>query len=92
MIEGNFIRRSFSHENPSSDPQFFDRILLEDVRDVKLSAHIAGTNSLNTNLESNSTEFFRVSVDSPIDIPAALSFEITDEFDDVTTHYFELDL
>ena len=92
LSEGNFIRRSFSHENPSSDPQFFDRILLEDIRDVKLSAHIAGTNTLSTNSASNSTEFFRVSADTSSDVPAALSFEITDKFDDVTTHYFELDL
>lgn len=102
LSDRNFIRRSFSHENPSSDPQFFDRVLLEDVQDVKLSAHIAGTNTQNSNTISSSTEFFRVPPDTPSpnipspdrlsEVPAALSFEITDKYNDVTTHYFELDL
>lgn len=92
LSDGDFIRRSFAHENPSSDPLHFDRVLLENVQDVKLSAHIAGTNTQNSNTTSNATEFFRVSEDGVDEVPVALSFEITDSFGDVTSHFFELDL
>ena len=100
LINGDLIRRSFAHENPSSDPQYFDRVLLGNVQDVKIFAHSSRVRGGLSGSASNSQEFFRVppigsAPLSPVsndDQPAALAFEITDSFGVMTAHFFELDL
>lgn len=100
LIDEAFIRRSFAHENPNSDPQYFDRVLLANIQDVKLRAHAANRSTGLSASTANTTEYFRVpaqgvSVSSPVESaepPAVLSFEITQTSGAVTLHFFELDL
>jgi len=40
-INDEFIRRSFTHENPGSDPTYFDRVLFGNLVDVSLRGHSA---------------------------------------------------
>lgn len=100
LINGDFIRRSFAHENPNSDPQYFDRVLLGNVQDVQIFAHSPRARGGLSGLASNRQEFFRVppiravqtSSDANFDRPAALSIEITGPLGVMTPHFFELDL
>lgn len=105
LINNEFIRRSFAHENPSSDPQHFDRVLLSDIQDITLRGHsaeqrsnIAGARLLaieQIRISANQSFIDTNSVQSPIqnnNRPRALSFEITDQFGETVTHFFEVDL
>ena len=105
FINTEFIRRSFSHENPSSDPTYFDRVLLDDLQNVSLRGHIARSTTNVAGTSSIETDQIRVLSDQPsITAPAqtgvpnfdpqpnAISFEMTDNFGDTITHFFELRL
>jgi len=104
LIDDAFIRRSFAHENPSSDPQFFDRVLLGDIQDVTLRGHSAQQSVNAIGASSIVTEQIRVrailssaqaanlSQGLISDRPRAVSFEITDKLGATITHFFELGL
>lgn len=98
FIDQKFVRRSFANANISSDPQYFDRTLLSGLEGVVLKAHSPREGVSVTGSISLETKFFRISADGAensgleIPTPGALSFEITDEFGETTTHFFELDI
>ena len=104
--DGRLIRRSFTHENPSSSPEYFDRVLLSDIEDITLRAHERAQSSdvvSTAGLTSFASEQIRIpppaqAAETPQTQglqtvpPQAISFEIT-HFDGVgVTHYFELSL
>jgi len=108
LINDEFIRRSFAHENPSSDPAYFDRVLIGGLEDVTLRAHIASQRTNIAGISTIATEQIRVETDQlfvedfddeqgPIqtqrpELPRAISFEITDQLGGTMTHFFELGL
>ncbi len=83
--DGALIRRSYLHENPAQLAASLDRILLEDLEDVKLWAVIYQFNSF------VKIEGVRLAANgSPNLKPNAILFEITDGFGETTEHLFEL--
>lgn len=82
---GNFIRRSFAHENPSQDQESYDRILLDDLEGVELSAVIFQLDDL------SKIEGLRITENSTAAlIPNAVFIEVTDQYGAVTEHIFEI--
>lgn len=106
FIDNEFIRRSFAHENPSSDPQFFDRVLLGDIQDVILRGHSEQQGSNTAGARPIAFEQIRIlasqtSIEADNQVqasgqinnrPRAISFEITDKFGETVTHFFEIEL
>lgn len=104
--DARLVRRSFSHENPSSDPQYFDSVLLSDIEDIKLRAHERSQSSgivSTAGLTSFASEQIRIpsptfTADDPQTPglqtlpPQAISFEIVHINGSEVTHYFELSL
>lgn len=83
--DGALIRRSYVHENPAQLATTFDRILLDDLRDVKLYTLIHPFDNFVT-LES-----FRLEAGTDDALkPNAIFVEVTDEFDELTEHLFEI--
>ena len=106
LINNDFIRRSFAHENPSSDPQFFDRVLLEDIQDVILRGHSAQQRSNIAGARPIAFEQIRIIANQSSteaanqgqvtgqnnNRPSVISFEISDKFGETATHFFEVEL
>lgn len=104
--DGRFIRRSFTHENPSASPEYFDRVLLSDIEDITLRAHERAQSSgvvSTAGLTSFASEQIRIpptiQAEETPQIqglqtfpPQAISFEITHIDGSDVTHYFELSL
>jgi len=83
--DGSLIRRSYVHENPAQLAASFDRVLLEDLEDVKLWAVIYQFNSF------VKIEGVRLAANgSPNLKPNAILFEVTDNFGEMTEHLFEV--
>ena len=82
---GNLIRRTLAHENPAQSPKTFDRVLLDDLQDVKLWAMIYKFDSF------VKIEGIRLipSVTTSLK-PNAILLETTDDKGEVTRHIFEL--
>lgn len=83
--DGALIRRSYVHENPAQLAASFDRVLFEDLEDVKLWAVIYQFNSF------VKIEGVRLAANgSPNLKPNAILFEVTDNFGEMTEHLFEI--
>ncbi len=85
LAENNLIRRSFSHENPSSNPTYIDRVLLNNIQDVTVKAQNFSAGRVQT------VEQFRLSSTQSTDVPDILIFEITDRNGVAINHAFEFE-
>ena len=81
--DGALIRRSYAHENPAQLPTKFDRTLLDDLKAVDVSAIGYGDGRV-INLED-----FRIAARETL-VPGAILIEVTDAYDEVTQHLFEM--
>jgi len=84
LNDGNLIRRSFSHENPSSNPTYIDRVLLDNIQDVTVKAQTFSAGRIQT------VEQFRLSSTESDAAPDILIFEIIDRNGIEVSHAFEL--
>lgn len=84
--DSKFIRRSFTHENPSQQAASFDRVLFEDLQGASLSAVIYQFNGL------SKIEGLRLEASSAEDglKPNAILLEVTDKYGELTEHLFEI--
>ena len=81
--DGALVRRSYAHENPAQLPTKFDRTLLDDLKAVEVSAIGYGDGRV-INLED-----FRIAARETL-VPGAILIEVTDAYDEVTQHLFEM--
>ena len=81
--DGALIRRSYAHENPAQLPTKFDRTLFDDLKAVDVSAIGYGDGRV-INLED-----FRIAARETL-VPGAILIEVTDAYDEVTQHLFEM--
>jgi len=83
--DGALIRRSYAHENPAQLAASFDRVLLDDLQDMKLYGVIYQFNNLSKidglRLEVSENDALK---------PNAILIEVTDEFGELTEHLFEI--
>lgn len=83
--DGALIRRSYAHENPAQAAASFDRVLLDELQDVKLYAVIYQFNALakieGVRLQPSATDALK---------PNAMMIEVTDQYGEVTEHLFEI--
>ncbi len=82
---GNLIRRTLAHENPAQSPKTFDRILLDDLQDVKLRTMLYILDSF---VEMNGLRLKPSAATNQK--PKAVLLETTDDKGEVTRHIFEL--
>ncbi|WP_051279865.1 type II secretion system minor pseudopilin GspJ [Hellea balneolensis] len=83
--DGALLRRSYAHENPAQLAASFDRVLLDNLEDVKLWAVIYQFNSF------AKIEGVRLAANGSASLkPNAILFEVTDDFGEVTEHLFEI--
>ena len=81
--EDALIRRSYAHENPAQLPTKFDRILLDGLKTVDVKAIGYGDGRIIT------LEDFRLEASARL-VPVAILIEVTDEYDEITEHLFEI--
>ncbi len=83
---GNLIRRTLAHENPAQSPETFDRILLDDLQDVKLRTMFYIRDSF---VEMKGLRLKPWAVSELIK-PRAILLETTDDKGEPTQHLFEI--
>lgn len=81
--DGALIRRSYAHENPAQLPAKFDRILLDDLKTVDVTAIGYGDGRIIT------LEDFRLEASARL-VPDAILIAVTDEIGELTEHLFEI--
>ena len=81
--DGALIRRSYEHENPAQLAKTFDRILLDNLRRVDITAIGYGDSRLIT------LEEFRLEAKANVR-PGAVIIKVTDTYGELTEHLFEI--
>ena len=82
---GNLIRRSFDHVNPSSNGNEYDRVLIDSLTAAQVTGLIYRRGTFAT------ADFLRVQNGDAQGLDgAAIVITLTDEFDEVSEHIFEV--
>ena len=82
---GNLIRRSFDHVNPSSNGNEYDRVLIDSLTAAQVTGLIYSRGTFAT------ADFLRVQNGDAQGLDgAAIVITLTDKFDEVSEHIFEV--
>jgi general secretion pathway protein J len=85
--EGSLIRISYEHENPGQMPNTYRLVLLKNIEDIKIKGIKYENNSM---IKVNNSDIRFSNIEIPL--VRAIVLEVTDKNNDLTEHFFELNL
>ena len=85
--EDSLIRISYEHENPGQMPSTYRLVLLDNIEDIKIKGIKYENNSM---IKVNNSDIRFSNIETPL--VRAIVLEVTDKNNDLTEHFFELNL
>jgi len=85
--EDSLIRVSYEHENPGQMPSTYRLVLLDNIEDIKIKGIKYENNSM---IKVNNSDIRFSNIETPL--VRAIVLEVTDKNNDLTEHFFELNL
>ena len=85
--EDSLIRISYEHENPGQMPSTYRLVLLDNIEDIKIKGIKYENNSM---IKVNNSDIRFGNIEIPL--VRAIVLEVTDKNNDLTEHFFELNL
>ena len=85
--EDSLIRISYEHENPGQMPSTYRLVLLDNIEDIKIKGIKYENNSM---IKVNNSDIRFSNIENPL--VRAIVLEVTDKNNDLTEHFFELNL
>ena len=85
--EDSLIRISYEHENPGQMPSTYRLVLLKNIEDIKIKGIKYENNSM---IKVNNSDIRFSNIEIPL--VRAIVLEVTDKNNDLTEHFFELNL